>query len=85
MSARPRLLLVFFGFVFLAVFRSSRVQTAGAVAEYLPSMQQSVPPEQYLDNWGDHLFHHTFTRLTQHLRVGALLHPATSRGQQHAI
>ena len=45
----------------------------------------SVLTERYLDDWGDHFFHQTFTWLTQHLRLGALLHPATLRGQQHTI
>ena len=82
--ARTRLLLVF-GCVFFAVFKPSGVPPPGAESGYLPCMQQSVPPERYLDDWGDHLFNHTFTRLTQRLRLGALLHPATLRGQLHAI
>ena len=65
---RPRLLQVF-GCVF-TVFQSSGVPPTAAAAESLPGMQQGVLPERYLDNWGDHLFHNTFTRLTQRLRLG---------------
>ena len=78
-------LLLFFVCVFFALFKSSVVPTAAAVAESLPSMQQSVPTERYLDDWRYHLFHHTFTWITQRLRLGALMHPATVRGQQHTI
>ena len=75
MFGRPRPLQVS-GSVFFTVFKSSDVSPPAAAAESISSMWQSVPPERYPDDWGDHLFHSTFTQLSQRLRLGALVHPA---------
>ena len=86
MFGRPRLLQVF-GCVLFTVFKSSGVPPTAPAAESLPSMQQGIPQSGTSD-WGDHLFHDTFTHSHGSLSVfvlGALLHPATLPRQQNAI